>query len=153
MGSLCFVLGSAFGAVLAWFVSCRERSRSTVAAVNGVAGGLLGILMSASWDTMTPATEAGLGFLGTAAPLTLCMTPLGSAATSARISSAVRDFAARLALALICGVSCATLGFISVESLRYIGVKENEGEAAEEYPVMMSYTLSGEPSAVIPHRL
>jgi len=152
MGSLCFVLGSAFGAVLAWFVGCRERSGSMVAAFNGVAGGLLGIVMSASWDTMTPATEAGVGLLGTAAPLTLCMTPLSPAATSARISSAVRNLAARLALALVFGISCTTLGFISVESLRYIGVKENEGKAAD-YPIKISAKPSGEPSSVFPHRL
>ena len=152
MGSLCFVVGSALGAGLAWFVGCRQRSRTTVAAFNGVAGGLLGMMMSATWDAMTPATEAGLGLLGTAAPLTLCMTPLSPAATGARISSMVRDLTARLALALIFGISCTTLGFISVESLRYVGVKENEGKAAD-YPIMMSPEPSGEPGAVLRRRL
>jgi hypothetical protein len=152
MGSLFFVLGSAVGAALAWFVGCRERSRSTIAALNGVAGGLLGILMSASWGTMTPATEAGLGLLGTAAPLTLCMTALSPVGRSGRISSAVRHLAARLALALVCGISCATLGFVSVESLRYVGVKENEGKA-ENYPIMMSPKPSGKPGAVSPRGL
>jgi hypothetical protein len=129
VGLLFFVMGSAFGAVFAWFVSCREPSLSTVVVLNGVVGGLLGIVMSASWGTTTPATEAGLGLLSTAAPLTLCITPVGLAGTSGRITSAVRRLAARLGIALICGISCATLGFVSVESVRSIEIKENQVRA------------------------
>ena len=47
---------------MAWFVGCRERNRSTAAAINGVAAGLLGLVL--------PATEAVIGLLGTAVPLT-----------------------------------------------------------------------------------
>jgi hypothetical protein len=152
MGSLFFDFGSAVGAALAWFVGRRERARSTVATLNGVACGLLGILTSASGGTMAPATEAGLGLLGTAAPLTLCMTPLSPVATSAGISSAVRHLAATLALALVYGISCATLGFVSVESVRHISGKENGGKPVD-YPIMMSLKPSCTPSAAFPRCL
>jgi hypothetical protein len=152
MGSLFFVFGSAVGAAVAWFAGRRECSRSTVAALNGVAGGLLGILTSASGGTMAPATAAGLGLLGTAAPLTLCVTPLGPVATSAGISSAVRRLAATLALALVCGISCATLGFVSVESVHQMSDKE-DGSKPVGYPIMMSLTPSRAPTAAFPHRL
>lgn len=117
MGTWLFALGSAAGAVLAWFVGRREPSRSTVAAINGVAGALLGMVLSASCETATLATDAAVGLLGTTVPLTLCMRPSGPTASSARI------MAGGLALALVCGMSCATLGFVVVEGMRYIGIK------------------------------
>jgi peptidoglycan/LPS O-acetylase OafA/YrhL len=123
MGTLLFVFGSAAGAVLAWFVGRREPSRATVAAINGVVGFLLGMVLSASYETATPATEAAIGLLGNAVPLTLCMGPLDPTASSSRICFAVGRMAGGLALALVCGLSCATLGFVAVEAVRYIGVK------------------------------
>jgi hypothetical protein len=82
MGLLFFAFGSGVGAALAWFVGRREPSRSTVFAFNGIACGLLGVLASASKGTTTPAIEAGLGLLGTAAPLTLCMRPFRAVASA-----------------------------------------------------------------------
>jgi hypothetical protein len=140
MGELFFVCGSVVGAALAWLVGRGDRSRSTAVTLTGVSCGLLGALTSLSGGTMAPMTQAGFGLLGAAAPLTLCMASLGTGGTSARIPSAVRGLAARLALALVCGISSATLGFVSVESLRYIGVKEYETRA-EDNPIMMTPTL------------
>lgn len=148
MSSLFFVFGSALGAVLSWFVSCKERRRSTVAALNGVAAGLLGILMSASGGTMAPVTEAGLGLLSTAAPLTLCMTPLRPVATGAEFFPAVGRLAATLALALVYGISCATVGFMSAESVRDISSKENDRKAAD-YLIRVSLEPSETPSAAL----
>jgi hypothetical protein len=138
MGPLFFTLGSAVGAALAWFVGRRERNRSTIVALNGITCGLLGVLTSASGGTTAPAIEAGLGLLGTAAPLTLCMTPLRAVATRTGILSAVRHLAPTLALALVCGISCATLGFVSVESVHY-----TSGKVQPSHP----------PSSAVPRRL
>jgi hypothetical protein len=120
MGPLFFGFGSALGAVLAWFVGDREPSRSTVVAFNGIACGLLGALTTVSWFATSPVIEGGLGLFGTAAPLTLCMTPLRAFANRAAIASAVRHVAATLALALVYGITCAALGFVSVVSAHQI---------------------------------
>jgi len=152
MGSLSFAFGSAVGAALAWFVCRGEPSRSAVFALNGIACGLLGVLMSAGGGKTAPAIEAGLGLLGTAAPLTLCMTPLRAVASRAGISSVVRHLAVTLALALVSGISCATLGFVSVECVRYIFGKENNvGKPVD--PIMMSLKPFDTPSAAFPRRL
>jgi hypothetical protein len=147
MGALFFVVGSVGGAVVAWFIGRRERNRSTPAAINGVAAGLLGLVLSASYEAVTPATEAVVGLLGTAVPLTLCMSPSGPTATSARISAAIRRLAGSLALTLVCGISCAALGFVSVEAMRYVGIKESEGKAPGK-PIVTSPKPTGEPSPV-----
>ena len=152
MGALFFAFGSAVGAALAWFVGHREPSRSTIIALNGIACGLLGVLTSVSWGTTAPAVEAGLGLFGTAAPLTSCMTPMRAVASRARIASAVRHLAATLALALLSGISCATLGFVSVESVRHISGEQNIGKPVD-YLIMMSLKPSHPPSAALPRRL
>lgn len=54
------------------------------------------------------AIEAGLGLLGTAALVTLCMTPLSAVASRAAIPFAVRHLAATLVLALVYGIGCVT---------------------------------------------
>ncbi len=149
MGSLVFVCGSAAGAALAWLIGRRDRSRSTIAALCGVSCGLLGMLISASGGTVAPATEAGMGFLGTVAPLTLCTATLNPVATSAEISSAVRYFTATLALALVYGIGCATLGFVSVQGLRHVSREDEEGKAAD-YPIMLSPKHSSPLRAVSP---
>ena len=155
MGLLFFAFGSGVGAALAWFVGRREPSRSTVLAFNGIACGLLGVLASASKGTTTPAIEAGLGLLSTAAPLTLCMRPFRAVASRAGIACAVRHLAATLALALVYGITCATLGFVSVVSVRhvfgvrYISDKENVGKRVD-YSIMMSLNPSHTPSAALP---
>ncbi|MGH3556125.1 hypothetical protein [Mycobacterium sp.] len=140
-----FGFGSAVGAALAWLVGRNEPSRSTVVALNGTACGLLGVLTSASGHTTASAVEAGLGLLGTAAPLTLCMTPLRPIATCAAIPSAMRYLAATLALALVYGIGCATLGFVFMEGVRHISGKENSGKPMG-YSIIMSrkpfHTLS-----------
>src|SRR5947209_6862531 len=144
MGALFFVVGSVGGAVVAWFIGCRERNRSTAAAINGVAAGLLGLVLSASYEAVTPATEAVVGLLGTAVPLTLCVSPSDPTAPRARISAAVRRLAGRLALALVCGISCAALGFVSVEAMRYVGIKESEDKVPGK-PIVTSPMPAGEP--------
>ena len=128
---------------MAWFVGCREQNRSTAAAINGVAAGLLGLVLSASYEAVTPVTEAVVGLLGTAVPLTLCMSPSDPTAASVRISAAVRRLAGRLALTLVCGISCAALGFVSVEAMRYVGIKESEGKVPGK-PIVTS--SAAEPS-------
>jgi hypothetical protein len=152
MGSLFFVCGSAAGAALAWLVGRRDRSRSTVAALNGVSCGLLGMVMSISGGTTAPVTEAGLGLLGAAAPLTLCMTLMSPVATSAGVFSAVRHLTATLALALVCGIGCATVGFVLVPGVRHISRKDDEGKAADA-SIMLSPKHSGTPGAPFPRRL
>lgn len=152
MGSMLFIVGSAVGAALALFVSRRQPSRSTVVVLNGVAGGLLGILISASMGSTAPAVEAGLGFLGTAAPLTLCMTSLRPLATTVGISSPVRHVAATLALSLIYGISCAASGFMLAEGVRQISVKENGGKYFG-CPPMTSLRTPGAPRAAFPQSL
>jgi hypothetical protein len=141
MESLFFAFGSALGAALAWLVGRREPSRSTVVAVNGIAGGLLGALTLLGGRSTSLAIEAGLGLFGTVAPLTLCMTPLRAVESRTGVASVVRHFAATLALALVCGISCAILGFVSVASvhhmLRHISGNQHLGQPAV-YPIMMS---------------
>lgn len=150
MGSMCFAFGAAVGAAIAWFVGCREPSQSARLAFNGIACGLLGLLLSAGTSMTAPAIEAGLGLFGTAAPLTLCMTPLRAVTSRAGIPSVVRNLAVTLAVALISGISCATLGFVSVESARLISVKGNVGESVD--PITMSLKLFHTPLVAFPRR-
>lgn len=151
MASLFFALGSTVGAALAWFVGHRQSSRSTVVAVNGIASALLGVLTSASTGMTPSAVEAGFGLLGTVAPLTLCMTP-SRVVGAAGIASAVRHLAATLALALVCGISCATLGFVTEESVRHFSDQENLGKPVG-YPIVMPLRPSFTVSAAFPRRL
>jgi hypothetical protein len=148
MGPLFFVCGSAAGAALAWLFSRRDRSRTTVAALNGVSCGLLGMVMSTSGGTAAPVTEAALGLLGAAAPLTLCMTLMSPVATSAGMFSAVRRLTATLALALVFGIGCATMGFVLVPGVWHISRKD-EGRATD-HPIMLSPRYSGTPGATSP---
>jgi hypothetical protein len=120
--SLFFAFGSAVGAALAWFVGRREPSRSTVFALTGIACGLLGVLTSASGGT------------------------------TAGIPSAVRHFSATLALAVVYGIGCATVGFVSVASVRHSFVEESVDKPVC-YPIMMSLKPSRTPSAAFPRRL
>jgi hypothetical protein len=152
LGSLLFALGSALGAALAWLAGLGRPSRSTGFALNGIACGLLGALTWASRGTNSPAIQVGFGLLTTAAPLTLCVTQLRAVPTLGGMSSVVRRFAATLALALVSGISCATLGFVSVESVSEIRIKENEGKPIDN-PIMTSLQGLKAPSAVVYHRL
>lgn len=126
MGAFFFVCGSAVGAVCAWLVGRREMSRPLAAAYTGVVCGLLGMLLASSRGAMAPAAEAGLGFLGAAAPLTLCTTA-GPVVTT---SAAVWQRSLTLALALAYGISCAAMGFAVVYSIRYPPHTAYLGEAA-----------------------
>ena len=148
MGSLFFVCGSAAGAALAWLFGRRDRRRSTVAALNGVSCGLLGMVMSISGGTPAPVTEAALGLVGAAAPLTLCMTLVSPVATSAGVFSAVRRLTATLALALVFGIGCATMGFVLVPGVWHISRKD-EGRAADS-SIVLSPKNSGEPVTTFP---
>lgn len=141
MGSLLFAFGSAAGAALAWLVSRIQPRPSTGLALNGIASVLLGALMSASGISNAAVTDAGLGLLSTAAPLTLCMTRLCAAAGPAGIAAVVRHLAAMLALALASGISCATLGFVAVESVREMSVKQDQVQPVG-YPTTMSSNTS-----------
>ncbi|OBI05569.1 hypothetical protein A5679_13375 [Mycobacterium scrofulaceum] len=129
MGSLLFAFGSALGAALAWLTGRREPSRSTIVALSGIASGLLGALTAASWRNTVPGIEIGLGLLGTAAPLTFCIAP--AAVSRARVTSVVRHFTATLAVALVCGITCATAGFVSVVSIRQLSRKEHPQQSVE----------------------
>lgn len=131
MGSVLFAFGSAIGAALAWFAGRRVPSRSTLVALSGMVCGLLGALTAASWRTAAPGIEVGLGLLGTAAPLTMCMAALPAGANRAGVPCAVRHFAATLALTLVCGIGCATVGFVSVVSIRQLSRKEHQHKSAE----------------------
>lgn len=147
MGLALFVFGSATGAALAWFVDHREPSRSTVVTFSGIACGLLGALTYASRFTTAPAIEAGFGLLGTAAPLTLCMTPLRAVSCRGEILPAVCRVAAMLALTLVYGISCATLGFVSVHSARHVfGMQHISGKQNTGKPVDCVIMMSLKPS-------
>jgi hypothetical protein len=139
VGALLVVLGSAAGAVIPWLVIREGTSAATGFALNGLVCGLLGALASASRGTSTPAIDVALGFLGTAAPLTLCLAGLPGVGSSTQISALVRRFAATFALALVSGTCCATVGFVLVESVRQISVKEDGGESLS-YLLMTSST-------------
>lgn len=132
MGALFFVCGSATGAALAWFVGQRERSRPLIAAFNGVSCGLLGIVTALDGGTMAPMAQAGFGFLSAAAPLTLC-TSIEPLATSAGVAaSIVRGFSATLGLALVYGIGCAALGFVSAAGVWHVAHGHSVGEAAAD---------------------
>lgn len=109
MGSLFFAFGSAVGAAVAWLIVRGHPHPSTGFALNGIACGLLGALLSATRGTSTPAiVEAGFGFLTTAAPLTLCMTGARVVGEAAGIFSA--DATSRRQSHLLwCPVSAAPL--------------------------------------------
>jgi peptidoglycan/LPS O-acetylase OafA/YrhL len=120
MGELAFICGSVAGAALALLIRRGDRSRSTAAALTGVSCGLLGVLTAMSGGTITPLAQAGFGFVGAAAPLTLCLTSTNPGPTTARIWSVARRYGATLALVLLYGTSCATAGFVAVAGLRYL---------------------------------
>jgi hypothetical protein len=148
MGELFFVCGSVVGAALAWLIGRGDRSRSMAGALTGVSCGLLGVLTSMSGGTIAPMTQAGFGLLGAAAPLTLCVTSVNAAATNAGVSSAVRRYSAALVLALVYGISCATVGFVSVTGARHLSHKGDVGQAADHS--ILSPTYSGTPAAAFP---
>lgn len=152
MGSLSFAFGSAMGAALAWLVVRREPSRSTVVTLNGVACGLLGLFTSACGGTTTPVARVEIAFLGTAAPLTLCMSPLRAIARRGAIPSMLRQFAITLAAALVSGVSCAILGFVTIEGVRQISARE-QGVEPLGFPAVTSLQLSRIPARVIHNSL
>jgi hypothetical protein len=131
MGELFFVCGSVVGAALAWLIGRGDRSRSMAAALTGVSCGLLGVLTSIGGGTMAPMTQAGFGLLGTAAPLTLCVTAVNRASTTAGISAAVRRYSATLAVSLVYGICCAGIGFALAYGVKYDGHKEFVGEPAQ----------------------
>lgn len=141
MGSLFFAFGSAVGAAVAWLIVRGYPQWSTGFALNGVACGLLGALLSATRGTSTPAiVEAGFGFLTTAAPLTLCMTGARVVGEGAGIFSAGRHLATTVALALVSGLCCAIVGFVAVESVRDISIKESTVKTVG-HPIMLSLSL------------
>jgi hypothetical protein len=127
MGEMFFVCGSIVGAALVWLIGRGERRRSTAGALTGVSCGLLGVLTAMSGGTMTPMTQAGVGLLSAAAPLTLCVAPENAAAVT---FSAVGRYGAALVLALAYGIGCATVGFALAYAVKYDGHKEFEGEPA-----------------------
>jgi hypothetical protein len=151
MGELLFVCGSVVGAALAWLVSRGDRSRSMAGALTGVSCGLLGALTSMSGGTMAPMTEAGFGLLGAAAPLTLCVTSVNPATTTMGVSIAVRRYSAALVLALVYGIGCATVGFVSMTGVRHLSHNDSVGQAAD--PSVLSPTCSGTPAAALPYCL
>ena len=152
MGPLLFAFGSALGAALAWFAGLDRRSRSTGFALNGIACGLLGALTWLSRGTNVAAAEFGYGLLGTAAPLTLCLTNLRAVAGLSEMSAVVRRFAGTLALAMVSGISCATLGFVSMEGASQISTKVNEGKSVDD-PIGTSLHSLPAPGAVVCSRL
>jgi hypothetical protein len=151
MGELFFFCGSVVGAALAWLVGRGDRSRSMAAALTGVSCGLLGVLASLSGGTMAPMTQAGFGLLGAAAPLTLCVTSVNPATTSAGTSSAIRRYSATLVLAMVYGISCATAGFVSAAGVRYLSYNGNASEAADHS--ILSTAHSGTPATAFPRCL
>jgi hypothetical protein len=130
MGALFFVCGSAAGATLAWFVGRRERSRSTIAAFNGLACALFGIVAVAGGGATSPVTQAGVGLLGTVTPLTWCAT-VTPVVTGGGVAGAARRFSSALALSLLYGIGCAVVGFALAYAVKYDGHKEFVGEAAD----------------------
>ena len=148
MGELFFVCGSVVGAALAWLVGRIDRSRSMAAALAGVSCGLLGVLASMSGGTMAPMAQAGFGLLGAAAPLTLSVTSVDSAATTAGVSSAVRRYSATLVLALVYGIGCATVGFVSAAGVRHLSYSGNVSEPADHS--ILSTAHSGRPATAFP---
>jgi len=110
--SLFFAFGSAVGAVAAWFIARRERSRLTVAAVTGVTCCLLGIVTSTIQRGTGLVPEAGLGLFGAAAPLTLCLRPTSLIGARSEIFSTVRRRAITLGVTLAYGICCASVGFM-----------------------------------------
>jgi len=137
MGEVFFVCGSVVGAVLAWLVGRGDRRRSTVGALTGASCGLLGALTAISGGTMAPMTQAGFGLLSAAAPFTLCVTPGNPAAGT---TSAVRRYSAALLLALVYGIGCATLGFVSVAGVWHLSHKSSVGESAGHLIMAPNYS-------------
>ncbi|UMB70705.1 hypothetical protein [Mycobacterium paraterrae] len=131
MGASLFVWGSAAGAGCAWLAGRRDMSPSLAAAYTGVVCGLLGVLLAASRGATAPMAEAAFGFLGAAAPLTLCTT-LGPVV---KTSAAVRRMSLTLALAVAYGISCTALGFAVVYGIRHPPHTAYVGETANRRPV------------------
>jgi hypothetical protein len=148
MGGLFFVCGSVVGAAFAWIVGRGNRSCSTAVTLTGVSCGLLGALTSMSGGTMAPMTQAGFGLLGAAAPLTLCVTSVHTAVTTAGVSSAVGRYSATLVLVLVYGTGCATAGFVSATGVRHLSHNGNMGEAADHSN--LSPTYSDTPASAFP---
>jgi hypothetical protein len=151
--SISFVFGSAAGTAVAWFLTRGERSRLTVAVITGAVCGLLGIATSAIQGTAGLAAEAELGLLGAAAPLTLCMTPLNRRLADSEISSIVRHLAATLSVALVYGISCATVGFVSTESVRLFISAGGTEERPVDYPITTLRSPPGTPNSSVFGRL
>lgn len=143
MPSLFFVLGSAAGAVIAWYVARGELSRGAVAAITGVVCCMLGITTSASHGTTGLVTEAGLGLLGAAAPLTLCTNRLNRSLDQSQVFAAVRRLVLTLAVALVYGISCATVGFVSSESVRLFFSASGTGEEPVDHPIPAPWSPAG----------
>jgi hypothetical protein len=120
MGELCFVGGSVLGAALAWLIGRSDRSRWTAATLTGVSCGLLGALASISGGTMAPMAQAGIGLLSAAAPLTLCVISVNTAAATKSTSFAIGRYSATLVLVLVYGTGCATAGFVAAAGLRQL---------------------------------
>jgi hypothetical protein len=129
MGALFFVCGSAAGATLAWFVGRRERSRSTIAAFNGLSCALFGIVAVVGGGATSPVMQASWGLLGTVTPLTWCAT-VTSVVTGGGVAVAARRFSSTLALSLVYGIGCAVVGFALAYGVKYDGHKEFVGEPA-----------------------
>lgn len=138
MGVLYFACGSAAGAALAYLVDRCDRGRSVIAALCGLSCGLLGVVLAMSSEAATPVTETCLGLLGTVAPLTLCVPSVRPAATNADLLFATRRFAATLLLALVYGIGCATIGFVSVTAAGHMACKLSEANDRSSSAVEMT---------------
>jgi hypothetical protein len=126
--TLYFACGSAAGAALAGLVGRRDRGRLVIAALSGLSCGLLGIVLAMSNKAAAPATETCLGLLSTAVPLTLCVPSVRPAATNTDLLLATWRFATTLLLAIVYGISCATVGFVSVPAAREMACKLSEAD-------------------------
>ena len=138
MDTLYFACGSAAGAALACLVDRRDRGRLVIAALSGVSCGLLGIVLAMSNNAAAPVTETCLGLLSTAAPLTLCVPSVRPAATNADLLLATRRFSATLLLALVYGIGCATVGFVSVPAARHMACELSEAHHQSSSVVEMT---------------
>lgn len=138
MDILYFACGSAAGAALACRIDRRDRGRLAIAALSGLSCGLLGIVLAMSNDAAAPVTETCLGLLGTAAPLTLCVPSVRPAATNADLLFATRRFSATLFLALVYGIGCATVGFVSVPAARHVACELGEADHHSSAAVEMT---------------
>jgi hypothetical protein len=120
MNQTLLIGGSVAGAFLAGFVARAEPGRAFVAALTGLTSGLLGILVWAGGGTTTPLTQAGTGLVSALAPLTLCTVALDGPAAGRGVIAGIRQFGTTLAVSLIYGIGCASVGFASVGLIRHI---------------------------------